>query len=149
LPIVAFQSAAIFRPSTLTRNNCGFDGTSWNIVIAAGAYTSNVSQADADAQANAAANALDTQANANANGSCTNYYQFAISNSTKSSHSDACSGGGGAFARKTDAVLGVGTVIYGDEALTQTLPAGYYKLVDTNQSIRLDVSGAVIEIQSC
>lgn len=67
-----YQSAAISRLSTFSRNNCsGSDfGGKWTILVAAGAYTSAVSQADADNQANAYANILDTQANANVNGSC-------------------------------------------------------------------------------
>lgn len=70
--ILLFQSAAISRLSTYTKAGCsgGLTGSRWTITVAAGAYTSSISQADADAQANAYANSLDTQANADTNGSC-------------------------------------------------------------------------------
>ena len=69
---ITFLSAPVSRQSTLSKNSCAFGliGGPWTIVVQAGAYTSNISQADADSKANTYANSLDTQANANANGSC-------------------------------------------------------------------------------
>lgn len=60
-----YMSAAIDAP--YQRNDCpsGESGTTVRVEIAAGAYTSNISQADADAQAQAAA-----QAEANTTGTC-------------------------------------------------------------------------------
>lgn len=67
-----YQSVAISRLSTLMKSGCTAPATGgrWTITVAAGAYTSSISQADADAQANTFANSLDTQANANTFGSC-------------------------------------------------------------------------------
>lgn len=73
-----FQSAAISRLSTFNRNSCtGTDfGGKWTITVAAGAYTSAISQVDADNQANSYANSIDTQANANLNGTCVAGYLY-------------------------------------------------------------------------
>lgn len=70
--ILLFNSVAISRLSTFTKQGCTSPqvGGRWTITVAAGAYTSSISQADADTQANTYANSLDTQANANTYGSC-------------------------------------------------------------------------------
>lgn len=67
-----FLSAAISRIGTFSKNDCvtGFPGTKPTIVVPAGAYGSELNQADADAKAEAFWRSLDTQATANASGSC-------------------------------------------------------------------------------
>lgn len=67
-----FFNVAISGPSSLRKQDCldGKVGQGWTMVIPAGAYGSELSQADADAKAHAAFSALDTQANANLYGSC-------------------------------------------------------------------------------
>lgn len=73
-----YLSAAISRPSTYSRNNCGTNetGATWTIVVPYGAYTSTVSQAEADTLADNYANSLDTQANANINAACVPAWQY-------------------------------------------------------------------------
>lgn len=67
-----FLSAAISRIGSFSKNDCetGYPGTKPTIVVPAGAYGSELSQADADAKAEAFWRSLDTQATANASGSC-------------------------------------------------------------------------------
>lgn len=69
---IIYYSAAISRASLYVKQGCTLPSTGgvWTITVAAGAYTSILSQEDANNQAIAYANALDTQANANTNGSC-------------------------------------------------------------------------------
>ena len=63
----------VTQSATFTRNNCpsGYVGGQATISVAAGTYTSTISQADADQQAINALNAMDGQGYANTNGSCT------------------------------------------------------------------------------
>lgn len=70
IPPITYSNAAVTRFAT--RNNCpsGQQGSSVGYTIAAGTYTSIISQADADNQAIAAAEA-GKQAYANTNGVCT------------------------------------------------------------------------------
>lgn len=72
-----YFSAAISDISTYENTTCpgGHTGQGWTITIAAGAYTSGVSQMAADAAAQAAWDALDTQPNADLYGAC--YYATA------------------------------------------------------------------------
>ncbi|MBO0933934.1 DUF5977 domain-containing protein [Fibrella aquatilis] len=67
-----FVSAAISRYGTYKRATCGvgYTGVEALIGIAAGAYGSEISQADADAKAEAAWSQLNTQATADATGVC-------------------------------------------------------------------------------
>jgi len=67
-----FFNTAISGPSLLKKSTCanGQVGTTWTIVLPAGSYGSELSQADAQAKAQAAWLAMDTQENANLNGSC-------------------------------------------------------------------------------
>ena len=78
---VVYSSAQVSRLGSYNRSNCA-EGKSFaadltppvgspaTIFIAAGSYSSVISQADADAQAEAAATAMDTQAYANQYGGC-------------------------------------------------------------------------------
>ncbi|MGN6293477.1 MAG: DUF5977 domain-containing protein [Chitinophagaceae bacterium] len=68
--LAAFSSAA--KSGTFTRNNCGTNGTGSSVIytVAAGTYTSLISQADADQQAQNDVN-NNGQAYANANAGCT------------------------------------------------------------------------------
>jgi hypothetical protein len=72
-----YFSAEISAISTYENTTCpgGHTGQGWTITIAAGAYTSGVSQGAADAAAAAAWAALDTQPNADLYGAC--YYATA------------------------------------------------------------------------
>ncbi|TDB69113.1 DUF5977 domain-containing protein [Arundinibacter roseus] len=81
-----YLSTSVEISSTLKRTGCGPGtiGSVWTITLPAGAYGSELSQADADAKALAAAQALDTQAAANSNGSCvpTTPIPLALQNTT-------------------------------------------------------------------
>lgn len=72
-----FLSAAISRQGTFVRATCAANevGGFAIIAIAAGAWGSNVSQADADAKAEAEWLSLNTQAYADSNGSCSAFPQ--------------------------------------------------------------------------
>ncbi len=79
-------SAVVFssveKSGVFTRNNCsaGYSGTSVTYTVAAGAYTSLISQADADALAQADVNA-NGQSYANTNGTCVQLITVTGSNS--------------------------------------------------------------------
>jgi Family of unknown function (DUF5977) len=89
--LLTYYNVAYSALGTYSRSNCGVDyvGGKATISIAAGVYSSTISQADADAKAEAALAALNTQAYANANGSCviipylpglkTSFYNYAHS----------------------------------------------------------------------
>lgn len=81
-----YRNGAVAISSSKKKNDCGSGtiGTVWTITVAAGAFGSELSQADADAKALAAAQALDTQEAANANGSCipTTLIGLAMQNAT-------------------------------------------------------------------
>jgi hypothetical protein len=151
LPAATFQSAAVSRPSNLTRNNCaqGFTGSGWTITIPFGAYTSSISQADANAQANAAADALDTQTNANTNGGCTAPTQYSISSSAAASHAAACAGSANGTAWSSHSTLVVGSVLAQNSTLTTDVPAGFYKIMPNNISVQVINNGIVATIQNC
>jgi hypothetical protein len=87
-----FYSAA--QAGNFTRNNCAAGGSPSTVPysIAAGAYTSLISQADANQQA---VNALNTlgQNNANANGTCTFYNAYLIQSFTRNNCSPGQIGG--------------------------------------------------------
>lgn len=69
-----FKNTEISKLSTLKRLNCtgGLAGTRWSIIVPAGSFGSNKSQADADAKALVAWEGSDTQENANRYGGCVN-----------------------------------------------------------------------------
>lgn len=73
-----FYSVAVSQLSTYSKNTCSGNqyGSPWTITVQAGAYTSNISQADANNQAIAYANSLDTQANANLYALCRNLWDY-------------------------------------------------------------------------
>lgn len=72
-----FLSAAISRAGTFVRQTCASNevGGFATIAIAAGAWGSNISQADANAKAEAEWQSLNTQATADASGSCSAFPQ--------------------------------------------------------------------------
>ena len=111
---VVYYSVA--KSGTFTRNNCGTNGTGGSVTytVAAGAYSSTVSQATADQLAQDAVNA-NGQAYANANGSCS------WSNQAQS----------GNFSRNNCGTNGTGSTV------TYTVAAGTYNssisLADANQ----------------
>lgn len=67
-----FRSVVQTKQSTLKKSNCGNGriGLPWQMTISAGAYGSEVSQADADRKALNALTGLDKQSNADAQGTC-------------------------------------------------------------------------------
>ncbi|MDN3588035.1 DUF5977 domain-containing protein [Pedobacter aquatilis] len=100
-----YYSAA--QSGSFTKNDCGVNGTGATVAytIAAGSYTSNVSQADADNQALAALNS-GGQGYANANASCSYIYYSAAQ--------------GGSFTKNDCGVNGTGGTV------TYTIAAGSY-----------------------
>lgn len=112
--LITYSSVA--KSGSFTRNNCGTNGTGSSVtyMVAAGTYTSIISQADADQKAQ---NDVDTngQAYANANGSCT------WTNQAQS----------GNFTRNNCGTNGTGSTV------TYTIAAGTYSstvsLADANQ----------------
>ena len=108
--------SSVVKSGSFTRNNCGTNGTGSSVIytVAAGTYTSTISQADADQKAQNDVNA-NGQAYANANGSCT------WTNQAQS----------GNFTRNNCGTNGTGSTV------TYTVAAGTYtsaiSLADANQ----------------
>lgn len=108
--------SSVAKSGTFTRNNCGTNGTGTSVPynVAAGAYTSIISQADADQKAQNDVNA-NGQAHANFFGSCT------WTNQVQS----------GSFTRNNCGTNGTGSTV------TYTVEAGNYtstiSLADANQ----------------
>jgi hypothetical protein len=81
----AYYSNAITRAYRKTGCQSGYSGSEMPYTIAAGAYASQVSQADADQQALTALNTLG-QNNADLNGSCVQNVSFTTTNLPKETH---------------------------------------------------------------
>lgn len=106
-----FLSTLITGPSILKKATCGAGqvGTTWTINMPAGAYGSELSQADAQAKAQAAWLALDTQANADASGNCIPAVNIRLG-LTNNTPGDANGAWGGSYNP-------IGAVIVGDSEL--------------------------------
>ncbi|HEX2844926.1 MAG TPA: DUF5977 domain-containing protein [Chitinophagaceae bacterium] len=108
--------SSVVKSGSFTRNNCGTNGTGSSVIytVAAGTYTSTISQADADQKAQNDVN-TNGQAYANTNGSCT------WTNQAQS----------GNFTRNNCGTNGTGSIV------TYTVAAGTYNstisLADANQ----------------
>lgn len=130
--VTPYVNTEISRVGTFLRNNCGvgYYGQAATIVIEAGEYGSDSSQAEAQARAEAAWSVLNTQATANESGVCTlNYLSEAISRPSIYSKNNCSGSQGGTFWTIT---VPAGAYTSGvSQAAANALAAAYAASIDT------------------
>jgi hypothetical protein len=62
---------------------------------------------------------------------------------------EACNSASNVSAFSEDATIIATSILYEDGGLLNTLPEGYYRIVETGETVQVDASGEVIEVREC